>query len=137
MLKLDTKRHTYSTGKWTFWSILSRHIRLRKEKRFNWMVRISGNRHTDICFVASLCSLHLLTRRKRETINKKASQTRGKARKGHSLLGAVPGFFFAQNFRLHKLLEAMMQGKATLVGRGVAVSRRIGILLAEILVLGR
>jgi len=30
-----------------------------------------------------------------------------------------------------------MQGKATLVGRGVAVSRRIGILLAEILVLGR
>lgn len=56
-----TKRNkiAYSTGKWTFWSILSRQSRLRKEKRFSWMVRISGNRQRDICLVASLCSLHL------------------------------------------------------------------------------
>lgn len=50
------------------------------------------------------------------------------------LLGTVPRFFFAQNFGLHKLLKAMVQSKAPLVGRGV-VSRQIG--STQIVVVGR
>ena len=53
---------TCLVGKWTFLSILSLHKRLRKENRLSWIVKMSGRRHSDICLVASRCSLHLIDR---------------------------------------------------------------------------
>ena len=46
-------------GNSTSLSILSRHRAFLKEKRLSWMTRVWGSLHTDICLLASRCSLQL------------------------------------------------------------------------------
>lgn len=38
--------------------ILSRQIKLRKEKRLSWMIKTLGSRHSSSCLEASRCCWH-------------------------------------------------------------------------------
>lgn len=60
---LDSSEHcllsTNIVGNSTILSILSLHMKFLKENLFSCIITVWGSRHIDICFVASLCCLHL------------------------------------------------------------------------------
>ena len=61
----------YLTGKSTMSLILSLQMKLLKEKRFSWMIKTLGRRHSSSCLEASRCCWHFgqyLKKKKQATI---------------------------------------------------------------------
>lgn len=58
MVSPSFRNRPHLTGKSTMSLILSRQMKLRKEKRLSWMIRTLGSRQRSSCLEASRCCWH-------------------------------------------------------------------------------
>lgn len=58
MCRKNVLLRIYLTGKSTMSLILSLQMKLLKEKRLSWMIKMLGRRHSSSCLEASRCCWH-------------------------------------------------------------------------------